>query len=581
MEHPTPSLAPFAWVQKRNGRLVPFEPDKISRALFAAGESLGRPDAFLARELTDGILHFLPHEAAGPTPTTTQIAEVVVKVVRELGQPNLARAFVEGQARKQNGLTPAESTDAAAAPEASLLGQVSEWVKATPPPGELTQRASSLLLWDFSLREVFTRDLVAAQADGLLTLTGLESPLELAGHVLAVPTDGPLAVVLLETLEDARSTAGRFVVLDGPEYFLTLLGRGVDTVPEFLRVLRLGLRTTRLEAVLNLNMATPPPWAEGLAEGPLFSSHRRSVRPERLAEVVEALTEQSLLDPSLTGSIRVHFHLGQRDFLAEAAPRLLRLARRSLDGAPLDFVFDRPRRPVSLAEGIDRRHPAVLTAVRLHLPRLLDQLGADRTPARFLQKLGSLARLGLSAGTQKREFLRRHTTGRPGLTRGFVLDRARLVAVPVGLDAVTRGLTGRGTCSGGPALDVARQVVVRLEEVLRHDGGACHLDTCVDGEVSTGPSLAETTGSPSSVAGVTAWEPGAAPASQLKATGLLHAAAGGGTAVLQPGSELLSAEDLVALLREAWQRTELNRVRILPRAQSQQQLTAAWESGAG
>src|SRR5262249_18497257 len=43
-----PDMTPPAWVHKRDGRLVPFEPDKISRSLFAATEALGRPDAFLA-----------------------------------------------------------------------------------------------------------------------------------------------------------------------------------------------------------------------------------------------------------------------------------------------------------------------------------------------------------------------------------------------------------------------------------------------------------------------------------------------------------------------------------------------------
>jgi hypothetical protein len=42
-----------------DGRAEPFEPERISRSLFAAGERLGRPDAFLARELTEGVLHFL------------------------------------------------------------------------------------------------------------------------------------------------------------------------------------------------------------------------------------------------------------------------------------------------------------------------------------------------------------------------------------------------------------------------------------------------------------------------------------------------------------------------------------------
>src|SRR5690242_11349638 len=95
-----PSSTPFAWVRKRDGRLVPFEADRISRALFAAGESAGQPDAFTARELTDSVLHFLCAEAPGATPSTAQIADLVIKVVRELGQPKLAKAFADAQARK-------------------------------------------------------------------------------------------------------------------------------------------------------------------------------------------------------------------------------------------------------------------------------------------------------------------------------------------------------------------------------------------------------------------------------------------------------------------------------------------------
>ncbi|MGH9811468.1 MAG: ATP cone domain-containing protein, partial [Terriglobia bacterium] len=89
----TESPTPPAWVRKRDGSRVPFEADKISQALFAASETLGRPDAFLARELTDGVLHFLAVEKEDDTLTTAQIVEIVGKTVRELGQPALAEAF--------------------------------------------------------------------------------------------------------------------------------------------------------------------------------------------------------------------------------------------------------------------------------------------------------------------------------------------------------------------------------------------------------------------------------------------------------------------------------------------------------
>src|SRR5690348_5725312 len=91
--HDSLSPVPPAWVYKRDGQLVPFDADKISRALFAATEALGRPDAFLARELADGVVHFLAADADGPTLTTAQVAELVEKVVRELGHPALAAAY--------------------------------------------------------------------------------------------------------------------------------------------------------------------------------------------------------------------------------------------------------------------------------------------------------------------------------------------------------------------------------------------------------------------------------------------------------------------------------------------------------
>src|SRR5437660_914682 len=101
MEASRPRPALPAWVRRRDGRLAPFEADRISHALFAATETLGRPDAFLARELTDGVLHFLAEACDEPIPTTAWLADLVVKVVRELRQPELARVLAE-QAQHQD-----------------------------------------------------------------------------------------------------------------------------------------------------------------------------------------------------------------------------------------------------------------------------------------------------------------------------------------------------------------------------------------------------------------------------------------------------------------------------------------------
>jgi hypothetical protein len=528
--------------------LVPFEADKISRALFAATESLGRPDAFLARELTDGVVHFLTAEVEGSPPNTAQVRELVVKVVRELGHPALAEAYA----------THVRPPQAAGAPGTERAARTPAVPLEDAPAAFL-----SSCLRAYTLEHVFARDLAAVQRDGLLALTGLEAPLELAGCVLK-----PTAMGLAEAVVEARRLAGEFVVLDGPEYALAPFSRSSDAAADCARELALGLRATGLSAVVNLNCATPPSWAGELAEGPLFAGQRETTAPRQWAADADALLEALGRADAGPGRVRIDWHLAERDFLPAAEPRLLRVARRAVEGKAIAFTFDRPRRPVPLAEGVDRSHPAVLLTAGLHLPRLAAQSGSQEVE-RFVQKLASLARLALSAAVQKREFLRRHSEDRPDLTRGFLLSRARLVAAPVGLEAVARAFTGCGLCEGKPAVDFTRRVVQRLRDVLRQDGRACLVETCLDA-----PSLGFRLGAAEGeVAGLTPWDAGAEVKHQLRAAGALHAAAEMGTAAVLLPDAAPSAEELAGWLRWAWKQTDVTRVRFLRAAPAHRQLT--------
>jgi hypothetical protein len=564
------SFSPPAWVRKRDGQLAPFEADKISRSLFAATEELGGPDAFLARELADGVVHFLSEENSGATPTTAEVAELVVKVVRELGQPALAEAFAKfGQRRAQTPVTAEEDEDGG------------------PPRREMVLRFSldapladvlSACTHEYTLQNVFTRDLVSAQGDGLLTLTGLDHPDELAACVLGPWTAPALATTgLAAAVGEVRHVAGRCVVLDGPEHVLARSGKVSDAdARELVHELRVGLATTKLECVVNLNTASPPSWADDLAEGPLFMEQRRAPPAEDLARFADTLAAVFLRPGQLPQGARIDWHLGECDFQPgpAAGGRLVSLVRRALDGAPLAFAFDRTRRGVALAEGIDRQHPAVLLTVGLHLPRLARHPGVDGDRTRFLHKLGSLARLALSAGVQKREYLRRRERARagkptdaPAVTSGFLLDRARLLVAPVGLDAVVAEFTGKGLVAGGESLDCARHVVQRLRDVLRQDGAGTRLDTCLDGpfhfrlgggpEAGPLPVAAE-------VAGLSGWDPAAPPKEQWKAAGVLHGLTEGGTLALFLSQEkALTAEQAVDWLRAIWKQTEVVRVRLI------------------
>jgi hypothetical protein len=551
-----------AWVHKRDGRLVPFEADKISRALFAASEELGRPDAFLARELADGIVHFLAVESEGGHPSTGQIEEVVVKVVRELGQPALAGAFADfarRRVRRQAGAPVAAEEDRPTGPAAPAeCGEVVlHFGPDTPLAAVLAACARS-----HTLQTVFTRDLAAAVSSGLLLLAGLEAPGELAGCVLGPPIE--VGADLPVALEEARRFAGRCAV-DGPEHLLAGAGGEARVLAEQVR---LGLRRTGLHAVVNLNSAAAPSWAGALAEGPLFAGPRRPA-PEQLAALADALLEELLRRPG--ERLRVDWHLGEPDFLPAGQERLLRLARGALEGAALGFVFDRPRRPAALAEGLDRQHPAALLTAGLNLPALARQPGMADDPDRFLQRLGSLARLALSAAVQKRDHLRRlERSRRIPFSSGFLLDKARLVVAPLGLDAVVTALGGRGLGAGGAALDLGRRIVARLRDVLRSDGRSAQMDTCLDGPFDfalDGRAVEDA----ETVAGLTPWDAAASVKAQVRAGGVLHGVADHGTLALFVPADL-TPDGLAEWLRSAWQGGEVVRLRLVRPAPAQGQL---------
>ena len=148
------------------------------------------------------------------------------------------------------------------------------------------------------------------------------------------------------------------------------------------------------------------------------------------------------------------------------------------------------------------------------------------------------------------------------MTGGFLLDRARLVVAPVGLDEVVRRFMGGDLCSGKDSLDFGKQIVQTLRDVLRQDGGRSRLAACLDGpdgfRFGGGwPAAGQT-------AGLTAWNPTAPPKNQLRAAGALHALAEGGTAALiLPEGPRPTAETVADYLRSAWKQPDVNRIRLL------------------
>jgi hypothetical protein len=525
---------PPTQVAKRDGRIVAFDADRISQALFAATESIGVPDAFLARELADSVVHFLAQECSG-IPTTQEIADIVVKVVRALGQSALASAFEEhGRNRPRLEVEEGKSDQERETSLASMLADCAR---------------------HFTLQNVFTRDLAAAQEAGLLTLTGLQHPGELASRVLGPPISQREDV--LSALEQSRRFVGGQVALDGLEHLSTTN----HTPRELAAAIALGLRLTNLDGVVNLDCGTPPTWAGALASGPLFAA----AQPDRsqLREKADALLEEFLSRAAgetlaAPARLRIDWHVSESSFADGGEERLLGVARAALEGAPITFVFDRPRRRIALAEGLYRGHPATLLTVGLHLPVLARQPGMLADRERFLQRLGSLVRLALSAAVQKRQYLRRQA---PALTSNFLLDRARFVVTPVGLDEVVHLFSEWGLCNGGESLEFGKQIVRRLLDVLHKDGRSAQMDACLDGPTNFG--LAGAPARREDVAGLTPWDAAAPVRSQVRAAGVLHGLAEQGTlALFVPRDGSVESAELIDCLRGALQ-TDVVRLHVL------------------
>lgn len=541
------SVAPVATVVKRAGQTQPFDAAKISQSIYCASEELGRGDAFLARELTDGILHFLALDFPGQSPTTEQIRELVSKVIREFGHPELARTYSDCR-RTAASIARNRSSALSAIKGKAFAEEVREELFAPIPASAAS--LGNVVLEHFGPARVFKRDLLAAQADGLLVLGTPASSLALSAATVPVRKN-PLEQ--LAEIDAYGRLTGDALIFDSPDYFLA-----ETDVPPWLQVLSQCARDGYCQAIINLNSSEPPAEAVELASGPLFAGSSLPQPVSTRAGIAQSITRNLANSPA---GIRVIWHLAEPAFAEDRRSELVAICDWALATGRLTFAYDRPRRAVALGEGVDRVHPGTILGCGVNLHQLAQQMGAPRTAERFLSKLVSLARLVLSAGVQKRAVLRDYGPHWPILQQAFLLERSRLVLVPIGLGSAVRDLLGNADLASDPqALDLACKILARLRQCLTEDGKAHLLESCLDSPagltrwIAKKFSGAETHPLPFGRQDLdrSAW------AKHLIAAGSLQRAAGGGTArlAIEPGHSL-DARELADLLRFGWTKTDI------------------------
>jgi len=438
-----------------------------------------------------------------------------------LGQPELAKALTRiSQARV--GSERADESD---------RNRVSFTFSVEEHPAEVLDRC----LEAYSLQAVFGRDLVAAHHGNLLTLSGLGTPRHLDSIVVDPPrSDQPDSPWLLgwSQIQQASQRAGKWLLMDSPELLFAAHGM------RWLEAVCAGRIGFRRHLVFNLRMATPPRWSNEVAAGPLFpaSSATRTANHSGTLSILDAAESKRAL------WFLINWHMHAQDFEDEtdSQAKEILLPRPAL-WRRTTFIFDRPGRPVALAAGLDRTQPAMLLSVGLQLDNFLRLPEVEGDTGRMLAKLPSLVRMAVSAGMQKRHYLRRHC---PELSRGFLLDRARLSVEPWQLDEAAQRLVGAAPAQSKLALGVAQQISQTLSEAAEQESKTANLDISLVQDRLVDARTAEEV------------------AAHIQTAGALTPV--GHNGILRVVTPTLSADDLWRHLCVAWRTPGLAGIRFFP-----------------
>jgi ribonucleoside-triphosphate reductase len=84
----------YSSIQKRDGRVVPFESEKITAAIFKAAQAVDGHDLETARQLTDAVIAYLKEVKKVALPTVEEVQDAVETVLIEAGHARTAKAYI-------------------------------------------------------------------------------------------------------------------------------------------------------------------------------------------------------------------------------------------------------------------------------------------------------------------------------------------------------------------------------------------------------------------------------------------------------------------------------------------------------
>ncbi|MEM3438027.1 MAG: ATP cone domain-containing protein, partial [Nitrososphaerales archaeon] len=81
-------------IQKRDGRIVKFEADKISNAIHKAFIAVNREDGKEAKRLSDQVVAILEEKFEGKIPHVENVQDIVEEILIKNGYADVAKAYI-------------------------------------------------------------------------------------------------------------------------------------------------------------------------------------------------------------------------------------------------------------------------------------------------------------------------------------------------------------------------------------------------------------------------------------------------------------------------------------------------------
>jgi len=90
------------FVKKRDGRIVPFDKEKIVEAIFKAAQSVGGENRYLAEDLAEAVTIYLEKNFQSKTPSVEEIQDIVERVLIKTGHAKTAKAYILYRQKRAN-----------------------------------------------------------------------------------------------------------------------------------------------------------------------------------------------------------------------------------------------------------------------------------------------------------------------------------------------------------------------------------------------------------------------------------------------------------------------------------------------